>query len=359
MCYFTLNVDICAEWDFGGLPARLLAIDGLKIRSNEILYMKEVRRWFNHLLPKLKNKLIHENGPIIAVQIENEFGFWGNATKNKADSDYLESLVHIVRGHLGNKTILYTTDYANEDFMSAGSLMGGDVISLGDFGPFVTNPNHLNMIDQLQNVQKRLNVEGLSPPMCTEFYTGWLTHWGEPMARTSSKFLASSLDYMLYRNTSVNLYMAVGGTNFEFWAGANNFRTGNRFDITSYDYNAPLSESGMHNIGSDGIDKYTIIRQTFTKHFGPSKVSEPMPLKMLDLDPVICNKLHLQLIPWIKENVDAIENINALNMEKLGQRFGFTLYSTIITDSFSSLVIGSILDRAQGKNFKKTFFLIF
>lgn len=36
------------------------------------------------------------------------------------------------------------------------------------------------------NAQKKFNPAGKSPNICTEYYTGWLTHWGESMANTSS-----------------------------------------------------------------------------------------------------------------------------------------------------------------------------
>jgi beta-galactosidase len=121
-------------------------------------------------------------------------------------------------------------------------------------------------------VQKSLNAPGKSPPFCSEFYTGWLTHWGEPMANTSTDILLKDTQVLLeYANSTASLsfYMVHGGTNFGFWAGAN--VDGARYlpHITSYDYDAPISEAGDYcQPGIGGQCKFHALRDLIARHLG-------------------------------------------------------------------------------------------
>ncbi|XP_038987188.1 beta-galactosidase 8 isoform X2 [Phoenix dactylifera] len=225
---------ICAEWDFGGFPAWLLAIEpALKLRSSDPEFLQLVERWWGVLLPKMSPLLYENGGPIIMVQVENEFGSYGD------DKKYLHHLVTLARRHLGNDIVLYTTDGGSKDALEKGTIPEEGVFSAVDFS---TGDNPWPIF----KLQKKYNAPGKSPALSSEFYTGWLTHWGEQIAETGASFTAAALQTILSRNGSAVLYMAHGGTNFEFFNGANTGQNESDYkaDLTSYDYDAPIKESG-------------------------------------------------------------------------------------------------------------------
>ncbi|GMP35112.1 hypothetical protein CsSME_00007698 [Camellia sinensis var. sinensis] len=225
---------ICAEWDLGGFPAWLLAIEpALTLRSSDPAFLDLVDKWWGILLPLMAPLLYDNGGPIIMVQIENEYGSYGD------DKVYLHHLVTVARGHLGDDTILYTTDGGSRETLEKGTIHGDAVFSAVDF----TTGDEPWPIFKLQ---KEFNALGKSPPLSAEFYTGWLTHWGENIAKTDADFTAAALEKILSKNGSAVLYMAHGGTNFGFYSGANTGANESDYkpDLTSYDYDAPIQETG-------------------------------------------------------------------------------------------------------------------
>ncbi|CAI9114339.1 OLC1v1015047C1 [Oldenlandia corymbosa var. corymbosa] len=186
---------ICGEWDFGGFPPWLIAIEPVvRLRSSDPAFLKFVESWWNILLPKVTPLLYTNGGPIIMVQIENEFGSYGD------DQTYLHHLVKLARGHLGKDVILYTTDGGSRENLEKGTIAGDAVFSAVDF----TTGDDPGPIFELQ---KKFNAPGKSPSLSAEFYTGWLTHWGEKIASTSATFTANSLEKILSLNASVVLYV--------------------------------------------------------------------------------------------------------------------------------------------------------
>ncbi|BDA51062.1 probable beta-galactosidase [Coccomyxa sp. Obi] len=282
---------ICAEWDFGGLPAWLgsSAVSGggtMKLRSSDPLYLAHVDRWWNELLPRMTPLLYSNGGPIVMVQIENEFGFIG------PDETYIRHIKATAKNALKDDVILFTTD--PPDKAPRGTLTGSELYTAVDFGAGWWEPS------QAFGTQKALNAPGMSPAFCSEFYTGWLSRWGEKMANTDfNKFLRELLKILQYNDNSgsVNLYMAHGGTNFGWTAGGQEDTlkdADNKDDnsvqwfkgktepfmhwnpvITSYDYDSPISEAGDY--GQPGIgpppdgapaDKFLGIRELIEKHIG-------------------------------------------------------------------------------------------
>jgi len=213
--FLRLGPYICGEWEFGGFPARLLSYPDIVLRTNNTNYMSEVTNWWtNHLLPEVIPHLIENGGPIVAVQVENEFGSYGNVAGNPNDKAYLQHLIDTARAELGDEILLFTTDGGNAGMMASGSLNGSSVITLGDFGPGAD-------VSAAIEAQASFNPPGMSPPTCAEYYPGWLTHWGEAMALTDSTAITTTLKQMLDVDMSFNLYMAHGGTSYGFWSGVN------------------------------------------------------------------------------------------------------------------------------------------
>ncbi|XP_015079424.1 beta-galactosidase 17 [Solanum pennellii] len=326
---------ICAEWDFGGFPAWLLAIEpAVRLRSSDPAFINLVERWWGILLPKIVSYAYKNGGPIIMVQIENEFGSYGD------DKAYLHHLVRIARGHLGDDVILYTTDGGSRENLNKGTIPGDAVFSAVDFStgddPW---PNF--------KLQKEFNAPGKSPPLSTEFYTGWLTHWGEHIANTDATVTASYLERILSKNGSAVLYMAHGGTNFGFYSGANTGadETDYKPDLTSYDYDAPIKESG-------DIDnpKYQALRRVIAKY-----TAVPLPSVPSNTEKKAYGLIKLQKTKSLFNIVDTTyfdgvtESENPLAMESLDQMFGFMLYVSDYKAKANGglLFIPKVHDRAQ------------
>ena len=310
---------ICAEWDMGGFPSWLLADDDVVLRSSNSAYLKYVDRWMGHLLPLIKPYLYENGGPIISVQVENEYGYYYTC-----DEKYLKHLHNLFRSHLGNNVILFTTDSASPTSKFECGTDPSLFYSTIDFGSSVDPAEKFA-------VQRKYAPHG--PLVNSEFYTGWLDNWSKPHQRRDSTLIAKSLDAILKMNASVNLYMYIGGTNFEFWNGADASwnSTHHVYDLspvpTSYDYDAPLTEAG------DPWEKFTKIRDIIKKYRSvPSTVPSPSP-KSAYGKAVATKFASLFNNPQLATN--SVTDKEPISMEKLGQSFGFINYTTVITSSSS------------------------
>lgn len=327
---------ICGEWDLGGFPAWMLSIKpALKLRSSDPAFLQLVEKWWQVLLPKIASLLYENGGPIVMVQIENEFGSYGN------DKGYLHHLVTLARKHLGNNIILYTTDGGTRETLEKGTLSKANVFSAVDFS---TGDDPWPIF----KLQQMFNAPGRSPPLSAEFYTGWLTHWGEKNAETGAAFTARALDSILSRNGSAVLYMAHGGTNFGFYSGANTGVDASDYkpDLTSYDYDAPIKESG-------DVDnpKFKALRRVIEQY---SAVS--LPPVPSNNEKGVYGKIKVQkfaslfdVLDTLCDPEDVIESENPLPMESTSQMFGLLLYVAEYSakEDGSILSIPKVHDRAQ------------
>ncbi|GMH22054.1 hypothetical protein Nepgr_023897 [Nepenthes gracilis] len=326
---------ICAEWDLGGFPAWLLAKEPeLKLRSSDPAYIQLVEKWWGILLPMVAPLLYGNGGPIIMVQIENEYGSFGD------DKAYLYRLLTLAREHLGDDVILYTTDGGARETLEKGTIRGNDVYSAVDF---TTGAEPWPIF----NLQKKFNAPGKSPPLSAEFYTGWLTHWGEKIANTNADFTAAELDKILARNGSAVLYMAHGGTNFGFYSGANTGANESDYkpDLTSYDYDAPIKESG-------DVDnaKFRALQRVLERYNAASLPPVPSNNEKAGYGCIQLQKTAFLFDIIAKEGVtNAIESANPISMELVGQSYGFLLYMTEYAAKYKApiLSIPKVHDRAQ------------
>lgn len=252
------------------------------VRTYDKFYIDEVDKWWDVLLPKMKKWLhVSTGGPILMVQLENEYGSYGDTSANAKDRKYMEHLLEKAREHLGNEVSFYTTDGGAEAYISHGRVDG--VYACGDGAPDIA------AMEQSFQAMKKLNPKGRSPNFNSELYTGWLTHWTEPaMQNSPTKTLRDAVAYLVNSNASFNLYMAHGGTNFGFTSGANDGgnATSQLWIVTSYDYAAPIAEDGRHNLGSDGLDKFSALK-TILNPRGPDvplpsfmKLKKPIKLSL-------------------------------------------------------------------------------
>ncbi|KAM7540686.1 hypothetical protein Aperf_G00000020135 [Anoplocephala perfoliata] len=293
---------ICAEWDFGGLPGWLLADNPeLKLRSSSPEFLGPVIRWFEQLLPKIKPMLYQNGGPVIMVQLENEYGSYITC-----DQEYLSSLYEFARLILGNEIILYTTD--SSLYLKCGS-SDRRLFSTIDFGvDGAMKPN--------ESFKPLIEFQPHGPLVNSEYYTGWIDHWGEKKHRVDAEKLATGATNLLTmsESVSVNLYMFHGGTNFGYWNGAN---SPSEITITSYDYDAPLSEAG------DTTYKYMVLRDLFHKIKNQEPPSIPPNISKASYGKASVN-FYSHLIYDLKEGVYSRK---PLYMEAIKQYRGFMAYS--------------------------------
>ncbi|MCT9082358.1 glycoside hydrolase family 35 protein [Streptomyces fulvoviolaceus] len=216
---------ICAEWENGGLPHWLTG----HLRTSDERFLGQVERWFRRLLPEVVTRQIDRGGPVIMVQVENEYGSYGS------DAEYLRRLADLLLAE-GVTVPLFTSDGPEDHMLSGGSIPG--VLATVNFG------SHARVaFESLRRHQPA------GPVMCMEFWCGWFDHWGAEHVVRDAEDATATLREILECGASVNLYMAHGGTSFAGWAGAN--RGGGDLhdgplepDVTSYDYDAPIDEYG-------------------------------------------------------------------------------------------------------------------
>ncbi|XP_021359031.1 beta-galactosidase-like isoform X1 [Mizuhopecten yessoensis] len=304
---------ICAEWDFGGLPAWILKENPKTVfRSMDSTYIHYVDQWFDVLMPKVKPLLYVNGGPIITIQIENEYGSYF-----ACDHTYTEHLRDKVISHLGKDVVLFTTDNAIDPFIKCGKIPG--VYSTIDFG--VTE--YEKPTDKFKHQRK---FEPKGPLVNSEYYTGWLDYWGSKHQVRSTANVAKDLDELLSYGANVNMYMFEGGTNFGYWNGANYFV----FPLfepvpTSYDYDAPLTEAG------DITPKYHTLRQVISKYNTLPDIPIPTSSQKAKYGTVPMKFVGTvqDLLPQLSPTGGVIST-HPLTMEAIGQNQGFALYRHVL-----------------------------
>lgn len=313
---------ICAEWEFGGLPAWLLADRGVRLRCSYKPYLDAVKAYYAELMPRLAPYQVDRGGNVILMQIENEYGYYGN------DTAYLEFLRDTMR-EFGITVPFVTSDGPwSEPIFKSGSVEGA--LPTGNFGSAA----------DWQFGQMRKFIGDDEPLMCMEFWNGWFDAWGEKHHTTPPEKAAAELDELLKRG-SVNFYMFEGGTNFGFMSGRN---SGNKTaDVTSYDYDAPLTEDGRVT------EKYERFKSIISKY----RNFEPIPLtteiKHGAYGEIPCSGC-AELLPNADRLSAPVKSVYSLSMEDIGQNYGYILYRLHIRDdeTVNDIRLENAADRVQG-----------
>lgn len=291
---------VCAEWDFGGIPSYLLKIPDIKVRCMDPRYIKAAGRYIQSLALQVKDLQVTKGGPILMVQVENEYGSYGN------DRTYLKWLQEEWRNN-GIDVPFYTADGPTPFMLEAGSLPDA-AIGL-DSG--------VNETDFEQATRANPNV----PSFCSELYPGWLTHWGEKWQRPDTTSLLKDVKWLMDHQKSFNFYVIHGGTNFGWWAGANAFSpTQYQPDVTSYDYDAPINEIGQPT------PKYFALRKLIGSYLPKrQKLPEmPAPVKAIEIP-----EIQFTQSASVWDNLpEAKQSPQPKPMEMFGQKAGFILYRT-------------------------------
>ena len=295
---------ICSEWEFGGLPAWLLRDRNMRLRCSYEPYLNAVKNYYSELIPKLVPYQIDRGGNIILMQIENEYGYYGN------DKAYLEFLRDTMR-ELGITVPFVTSDGPwSEPIYKSGMVDGA--LPTGNFGSGA----------EWQFSQMKKFTGDDKPLMCMEFWNGWFDAWGDEHHTTSPEKAAAELDELLKRG-SVNFYMFEGGTNFGFMSGRNGgSRTG---DVTSYDYDAPLTEDGQIT------EKYRLCRDVISKYTDIAEIPLTTNIKRKAYGKIPCTG-KADLFSVLEKISELVCSNYPLTMEEIGQNYGYILYRTKIRD---------------------------
>lgn len=292
---------VCAEWEMGGLPWWLLKKKDIRLRESDPYFLERVAIFEEAVAGQVKNMTIQNGGPIIMVQVENEYGSYGES------KEYVSQIRNIVRQNFKEVT-LFQCDWAS-NFTKNGL---HDLIWTMNFG---TGAN----IDQQFSRLKELRPN--SPLMCSEFWSGWFDKWGANHETRPAEDMIAGIDEMLSKNISFSLYMTHGGTNWGHWAGANS--PGFAPDVTSYDYDAPISESGQTT------EKYWKLRETLKKYHPGKKLPDvPRPIPSIHIPAFKFTEMArlFENLPEAKKDKDI------RTMEEYDQGFGSILYRTVLPE---------------------------
>ena len=293
----------CAEWEFGGFPAWLLSGDKHPtLRSTDPAFLTPAERWINRLAQEVAPLQIGRGGPILMTQVENEYGNYGS------DAAYMQALKAIFLKAGFTDSFLYSAD--NWRNIPRGSIPG--LYAATNFGI----NNHQGGMDALEKERPG------QPLFVSEYWPGWFDHWGHPHETRPTAPQLEDLSYILKRGAGINIYVVHGGTSFGFMSGSSN--TANAFlpDVTSYDYDAPIDESGHPT------PKYFAYRKVLATY---SSCGNESCLPAVPAPPpvIIIPDIELAETTTLWDNLPkAISSEFPQPMEHFGQAYGYILYRT-------------------------------
>lgn len=295
---------ICAEWEFGGLPAWLLNDPNVKLRQNEPHFLAHIERYFAKLLPLVVPFQFTHGGNILMMQIENEYGSFGN------DKNYLRAIRDLMQKN-GINVPLFTSDGAWQNALEAGALIEDDILPTGNFGSR-SNQN-------LDELQRYFDNHGKSfPLMCMEFWDGWFNRWKEPVIIREAQDLADCTEELLKR-ASINFYMFQGGTNFGFMNGCSARLHTDLPQVTSYDYDAPVREWG------EPSDKFYLLQNVLSQYPDASPITQPILPTLVEY-PTLELSNEVSLFSTLTTISQRFDSPFTQNMEQLGHYYGYMLY---------------------------------
>ena len=314
---------VCAEWEMGGLPWWLLKKKDIRLRERDPYFMERVKIFEQKVGEQLAPLTIQRGGPIIMVQVENEYGSYGE------DKPYVSEIRDCLRGIYGKELALFQCDWSS-NFEKNGL---DDLTWTMNFG---TGAN----IDQ--QFRRLGELRPNAPKMCSEFWSGWFDKWGARHETRPAKDMVEGMDEMLSKGISFSLYMTHGGTSFGHWAGANS--PGFAPDVTSYDYDAPINEYGHATPKfwelRTMMEKYSLSPDPSPKGKGkkvalPAVPKAPMPI-------ITVPKFELtEFAPLVYGcgGLETTENVNDLTFEYANMGWGSMFYSVALPEISAQSVL--------------------
>ena len=331
---------VCAEWEMGGLPWWLLKKKDIRLREQDPFFMESYRSFVQKLAEQISDLTIDKGGPIIMVQVENEYGSYGE------DKPYVAAIRDIIRDAGFDKVTLFQCDWSS-NFTKNGL---DDLVWTMNFG---TGANIENEFKPLKELRPD------APLMCSEFWSGWFDKWGGRHETRGSKEMVAGLKEMLDKGISFSLYMTHGGTSWGHWAGANS--PGFSPDVTSYDYDAPINEAGQVT------PKYMELREMLAQYSDKKLPSIPKEYPVITIPEVTFTE-----VAPLFDNLPEPKNFTDIQtMEALNQGWGSILYRTTtpavpaqsvlaITDGHDYVQVfinGNFIGALDRRNHEKTLLL--
>ena len=300
----------CAEWEMGGLPWWLLKKTNIKLRDCDPYFIDRVRRYAEEVGRQLTPLTIENGGPIIMMQVENEYGSYDT------NKPYVSEVRDILKSAGFDKTVLFQCDWSSNFELNALD----DLLWTMNFG------TNAKVLDQFKRV-KHLRPD--QPLMCSEYWSGWFDGWGSAHQTRPSDAMVNGIKTMLDNNISFSLYMTHGGSSFAWWAGANN--KGFAPDCTSYDYDAPINEQGA------ATPKYYELRNLLSKYHNGKLPDIPKAIPIIDISEIEFT----EIMPLLRAGnlPTPISSHDIKPMEQFWQGYGSIMYSTTLP----SLKAGSLL----------------
>ena len=298
---------ICGEWENGGFPWWLQNNPKLKLRTDNEAFLDSCKTYFAHLHSVLDGLFANQGGPIILVQVENEFGSYVAQQKEVplAEHKAYKMAIFQLLKDAGFPAPYFTAD---GDWLFDGGAIPG----------VLPAANGENDIDNLKKAVDKYH-NGIGPYMVAEFYPGWLDHWGEPFVRVGTKKIVEQTKKYLDNGISFNFYMVHGGTNFGFTSGANyNDKHDIQPDLTSYDYDAPISEPGW------ATPKYLAIRKVMQQYKEHALPDVPAKIAVIKY-PFQSVKARMDVLNWLTKQ-QPVGAEQPRTFEELEQGYGYVLY---------------------------------
>lgn len=299
---------VCAEWEFGGYPWWLQNVEGMEIRRDNPAFLKYTKLYIDRLYREVGDLLCTKGGPIVMVQCENEFGSYVSQRKDIPLEEHRAYNAKIKQqlADAGFDVPLFTSDGS---WLFEGGCTPGALPTANGESDIA---NLKKVVDQYHG--------GQGPYMVAEFYPGWLSHWAEPFPKVDASTVARQTEAYLKNDVSFNFYMVHGGTNFGFTSGANYDKKRDiQPDLTSYDYDAPISEAGWVT------PKYDSIRAVIKKYVKYRVPEAPAPNPVIEIPTVQLNKVADVL--GYAEKIEPETNTVPLTFEQLNQGYGYVLYT--------------------------------
>ena len=299
---------VCAEWEFGGYPWWLQNIEGMEIRRDNEQFLKCTKTYIERLYQEVGSLQCTKGGPIIMVQCENEFGSYVAQRKDIPLEEHRSYNAKIKKqlADAGFDVPLFTSD--GSWLFEGGSTPGALPTANGE--------------SDVENLKKVVNEyhDGKGPYMVAEFYPGWLMHWAEPFPQISASEIAKETENFLKNDVSFNYYMVHGGTNFGFTSGANYDKKRDiQPDMTSYDYDAPISEAGWVT------PKYDTLRTVIQKYVKNKIPAAPAPIATIEIPSIKLNRV-ADLLGYA-ETLTPVASDKPMTFEQLNLGYGYVLYS--------------------------------
>ena len=309
---------VCAEWEMGGLPWWLLKKKDIRLREQDPYFMERVKIFEEKVGEQLAGLTIQKGGPIIMVQVENEYGSYGE------DKPYVSAIRDCLRGIYGKELALFQCDWSS-NFTKNGL---DDLVWTMNFGTGSHIDNQFRHLKQLRPD---------SPLMCSEFWSGWFDKWGARHETRPAKDMVAGLDEMLSKGISFSLYMTHGGTSFGHWAGANS--PGFQPDVTSYDYDAPINEYGH------ATPKYHELRNMMQKYSDKKLPSVPKPIAPIITVPEF--KL-TEFAPLANGADKTVDSKDTKTFEDLDMGWGTVVYTVELPETkVGGTLVADVHDFAQ------------